>query len=61
MKTPMKVRRSMLLVPAGDERKIARARESGADVLMFDLQDSVPFDEGAKAAARDTLRGMLVR
>ena len=49
----------MLLVPAGDERKIAKARDSGADVLMFDLQDSVPFDDGAKRRARDTLRAQL--
>lgn len=57
----MKIRRSMLLVPAGDERKIEKARESDADVLMFDLQDSVPFDDAAKARARETLRGALSR
>ena len=57
----MKVRRSMLLVPAGDERKIEKTREAIADVLMFDLQDSVPFDNVAKARARETLRGALAR
>lgn len=57
----MKIRRSMLLVPAGDERKIEKAREGDADVLMFDLQDSVPFDSAAKARARATLRGALAR
>lgn len=57
----MKLRRSMLLVPAGDDRKIDKAREAQADVLMFDLQDSVPFDDVAKARARDTLRGALAR
>ena len=57
----MKVRRSMLLVPAGDERKIDKSRASGANVLMFDLQDSVPFDNGAKARARETLRSALAR
>ena len=57
----MKIRRSMLLVPAGDERKIEKAREGDADVLMFDLQDSVPFDSAAKARARDILRGALGR
>lgn len=57
----MKVRRSMLLVPAGDERKIEKTRDAAADVLMFDLQDSVPFDNAARARARDTLRGALAR
>lgn len=57
----MKIRRSMLLVPAGDERKIEKAREGDADVLMFDLQDSVPFDTAAKARARETLRGAIAR
>lgn len=57
----MKMRRSMLLVPAGDERKIEKARDGDADVIMFDLQDSVPFDDAAKAHARETLRGALSR
>ena len=57
----MKIRRSMLLVPAGDERKIEKTREAAADVLMLDLQDSVPFDHAAKARARETLRGALAR
>ncbi|MFN0163096.1 MAG: HpcH/HpaI aldolase/citrate lyase family protein [Burkholderiales bacterium] len=61
MPAPMKIRRSMLLVPAGDERKIAKARAAGADVLMFDLQDSVPFDDVAKRRARDTLRAQLAQ
>ena len=57
----MKIRRSMLLVPAGDERKVERAREGDADAIMFDLQDSVPFDDGAKAHARETVRSALSR
>lgn len=57
----MRIRRSMLLVPAGDERKIEKARDGEADVIMFDLQDSVPFDDAAKARARETLRGALSR
>ena len=60
--TNMKIRRTMLLVPAGDERKIEKTREgAAADVLMFDLQDSVPFDNAAKQRARETLRGALAR
>jgi citrate lyase subunit beta/citryl-CoA lyase len=57
----IKIRRTMLLVPAGDARKIEKTREAAADVLMFDLQDSVPFDNVAKANARQTLRGALAR
>lgn len=55
----MKIRRSMLLVPAGDARKIEKTREAVADVLMFDLQDSVPFDNAAKMHARQILRSAL--
>lgn len=33
--------RSLLFVPADSERKIARALESGADVVILDLEDSV--------------------
>lgn len=57
----MKLRRSLLLVPATDERKIAKAYHAGADVLMFDLQDSVPFDNHAKHRAREILRAQLAQ
>jgi citrate lyase subunit beta / citryl-CoA lyase len=33
--------RSFLFVPADSERKLARGRESGADALILDLEDSV--------------------
>jgi citrate lyase subunit beta/citryl-CoA lyase len=33
--------RSLLLVPADSERKLARAPRSGADALILDLEDSV--------------------
>lgn len=33
--------RSLLFVPADSERKLAKGRESGADVLIVDLEDSV--------------------
>ena len=42
--------RSLLFVPGDSERKIGRAGESGADVLILDLEDSVA--PGNKAAAR---------
>ena len=42
--------RSLLFVPANDERKLQKALGSGADVLLIDLEDSVAPE--AKAAAR---------
>ena len=42
--------RSLLFVPGHDERKLAKALGSGADVLLIDLEDSVAPE--AKAAAR---------
>lgn len=49
--------RSLLFVPAGDERKIDRASRSGADALIFDLEDSVAPD--CKDAARALLADYL--
>jgi citrate lyase subunit beta / citryl-CoA lyase len=45
--------RSFLFVPADAERKLARGSQSAADVLVFDLEDSVAEEQ--KAAARVTL------
>jgi HpcH/HpaI aldolase/citrate lyase family len=42
--------RSVLFVPGDSERKFARARTSGADALILDLEDSVAPSQ--KAAAR---------
>jgi citrate lyase subunit beta / citryl-CoA lyase len=42
--------RSLLFVPGDSERKLARARECGADALILDLEDSVAPPQ--KAAAR---------
>ena len=33
--------RSLLFVPADSERKLDHARQSGADALILDLEDSV--------------------
>lgn len=44
--------RSLLFVPGDSERKLAKAFEAGADVLLVDLEDSVA--PGRKAAARET-------
>src|SRR3990170_5064646 len=51
--------RSWLFVPADSEKKIARAIESEADAIIFDLEDSVSVER--KAAARDMLKGLAAR
>jgi citrate lyase subunit beta/citryl-CoA lyase len=48
--------RSWLFVPADSERKIAKALDSDADAVIFDLEDSVAADQ--KAAARDILKNL---
>jgi citrate lyase subunit beta/citryl-CoA lyase len=45
--------RSLLYVPAHSERFLAKAGERGADVIILDLEDSVP--EAEKDSARDGL------
>ena len=49
--------RSLLFVPADDERKIAKALESAADALILDLEDSVAPQR--KAAAREVCASVL--
>src|SRR5437899_9540363 len=51
--------RSWLFVPADSERKIAKALESEADALIFDLEDSVA--PAMKAVARDALKSLQKR
>lgn len=51
--------RSWLFVPADSEKKIARALESEADAIIFDLEDSVA--PTAKARAREILKGLPKR
>lgn len=43
--------RSVLSVPGHDSRKVAGARSRGADLIMWDLEDSVPVDRKAEARA----------
>lgn len=43
--------RSWLLVPGDSEKKLGRAASTGADVIVVDLADSVPFEAKAKARA----------
>ncbi len=49
--------RSLLFVPASDDRKLVKALACEADLLILDLEDSVAPD--AKAAARDNAKGFL--
>jgi citrate lyase subunit beta/citryl-CoA lyase len=51
--------RSWLFVPADSERKIAKALDSDADALIFDLEDSVA--PGQKTAAREILKQLPKR
>lgn len=46
-------RRSILCVPAGDDRKLLKALASGADEVVVDLEDAVAYDD--KAQAREQL------
>jgi citrate lyase subunit beta/citryl-CoA lyase len=52
--------RSILFVPAVVERFVARAPETGADVVCLDLEDSVPPDEksGARTMAAEAVATM---
>jgi citrate lyase beta subunit len=51
------LRRSLLFVPAGDPRKLERARAAGADTVLLDLEDSVAPER--KAEARAFVTGVL--
>jgi citrate lyase subunit beta/citryl-CoA lyase len=49
--------RSVLFLPASNPRAIAKARESGADLIVLDLEDAVKAEdkEGARKAAVDAV------
>jgi len=51
--------RSWLFVPADSERKIAKALDSEADAIIFDLEDSVT--PAMKPVARDLLHNLMKR
>jgi citrate lyase subunit beta/citryl-CoA lyase len=55
-KAEMSEPRSWLFVPADSEKKIAKAIESDADAIIFDLEDSVAPER--KAEARAILKGL---
>ena len=54
----MKSRRSILSVPGHVEKMHPKARDSVADVVMFDLEDSVPMDQ-KKAARAQVIQSLL--
>jgi citrate lyase subunit beta / citryl-CoA lyase len=59
MSAQARTRRSWLFVPAHKPDWYAKAIASGADAIIFDLEDSVP--EAHKAVARASLRDFLSR
>jgi citrate lyase subunit beta/citryl-CoA lyase len=50
-------RRSQLFVPAISEKMIRKSTELEADSIIFDLEDSVPYED--KEKARENLRRLL--
>src|SRR4051812_14139048 len=57
MEETAKPRRSWLIVPAHDPDAIARSRESKPDVIVLDLEYSVP--PRAKQDARDAIKATV--
>lgn len=55
----MELLRSLIFVPGNRPNMLERALGFDADVIMLDLEDSVPPDE--KAGARDTVREWIPR
>lgn len=51
--------RSLLYVPAHEERFVAKAAQRGADAIILDLEDGVP--EHAKDSARDAIAAAAPR
>jgi len=58
MERPIRLRRSLLSVPANREKMVQKALGLPADVVMLDLEDSVPVEEkdSARAAVVEALR-----
>ena len=56
---PIRSRRSVLYVPASNERAMVKAETLAADAIIYDLEDAVAPDE--KSAARERLRDWFAR
>lgn len=54
---PLPLWRSMLYIPANNDRFIAKATQRGADAIILDLEDSVPFE--CKAETQQSLAGTI--
>ena len=52
MEGPIRLRRSILSVPANREKMVKKAFSLPADVIMLDLEDSVPVQEKEEARKR---------
>ena len=59
LSAPLRLRRSLLAVPASSEKMIAKAHASEADAVFLDLEDAVSASE--KAAARKFSGAVLFR
>jgi len=53
------LRRSYLYVPAGSQKMLDKSLTTGADVIIYDLEDSVAPSEKDKANARANLKKFL--
>lgn len=51
--------RSLIFVPSNSKRFIEKAKALNADIICFDLEDSVPFNE--KATARQAIVDVLAK
>ena len=54
MSSNPRLRRSLLFVPGGEDRRLEKAKTSAADTILFDLEDSVPLDQKEKARDKVT-------
>jgi citrate lyase subunit beta/citryl-CoA lyase len=52
-----RLRRSLLFIPASSEKFFAKAKDSGADTLILDLEDAVAPER--KPLARETMKAVL--
>ncbi|TFK74758.1 beta subunit of citrate lyase [Pluteus cervinus] len=57
--TPPTLRRSYLYVPASNDRMLQKSLTSSSDVIIYDLEDSVPPSAKDKEGARERLIGFL--
>lgn len=53
------LRRSYLYVPASSDRMLQKSLTSNSDVIIYDLEDSVPPSAADKASARTRLKELL--